>query len=288
MSKPTVLAVVSDLHTNSTVGLVPPTVDLDDGGQYKASKDQRWLWRNWRHFWATAAATAKEHGANLIGVVNGDSLDGDHHGTPQIITRNPNDQLLIAAAALQPMLDVVDAWIMVRGTEAHVGKSSAFEEHLAADCGALEMGDNGRRSVDYLVLDVNGVRFEIKHHPESGDMRPWTRGNGATRIAEIVTRAYMASGDRPPHVAIRSHRHVFSDSARHTRPVYVVCLPSWQFPTNYVHRLGLGGTTVPTFGGALFVCRDGNYEMTPHLYTPARPRPTRIDWESIHADARTG
>jgi len=39
-----IVAVVADTHPNSTVGLCPPEVELDDGGTYHASKAQRWLW----------------------------------------------------------------------------------------------------------------------------------------------------------------------------------------------------------------------------------------------------
>ena len=38
MSETVVLAVVSDLHTNSTIGLCPPYVELDDGGITAAAK----------------------------------------------------------------------------------------------------------------------------------------------------------------------------------------------------------------------------------------------------------
>lgn len=275
MGKAVVLAVVSDLHTNSTIGLTPPTVDLDDGGQYKASKAQRWLWGNWRKFWLTAAEVAKKNNAALVGIVNGDALDGDHHNTPQIITRNQNDQLLIAAATLAPMLDAVQTWYMIRGTEAHVGHAAAFEEMVARDCGAVADSDD-HHARWHLYLKAGGVTFDIKHHPESGSSRPWTRGNGANRISEIVQQAYLASGDPPPDVAIRSHRHGFEDSSRMTRRVYSVITPAWQLPTAFVYRIGAGSPQLPSVGGLLFVCRDGEYQMLPQMYTPARSKAERL------------
>ena len=47
----TVVAIAGDLHVNSTVAVCPPVVMLDDGGEYRASKPQRWLWREWVKFW---------------------------------------------------------------------------------------------------------------------------------------------------------------------------------------------------------------------------------------------
>ena len=49
---PIIVAIISDLHAGSTVGLCPPRFTLDDGGDYVSSPAQRWLWRNWNHFWA--------------------------------------------------------------------------------------------------------------------------------------------------------------------------------------------------------------------------------------------
>ena len=47
-----VVAVVSDLHINSTVGLCPGPVPLDDGGTHQPSKEQRALLRCWNEYWA--------------------------------------------------------------------------------------------------------------------------------------------------------------------------------------------------------------------------------------------
>ena len=272
LTKPVVVAVVSDLHTNSTIGLAPPRVSLDDGGEYKASKAQRWLWNNWRDFWRRARATADEHQATLLAVVNGDALDGDHHNTPQIITRNVNDQLAIAAATLAPVMETADAWYMIRGTEAHAGQAASFEEHLAADCGAVpDASDHHARW--HLYARWGGVTFDIKHHPESGSVRPWTKGNGANRISEIVRHAYWSTGDNPPDVVIRSHRHGFEDSSRLTRGVYSIITAPWQLTTSFGYRIGAGSPQVAAVGGLLFVCQSGHYTVEQVTYSAKRVRP---------------
>lgn len=40
----TTLLIVSDTHINSTVAICPSEVELDDGGSYRPSRGQRWLW----------------------------------------------------------------------------------------------------------------------------------------------------------------------------------------------------------------------------------------------------
>ena len=131
-----IVAVVSDLHSNSTIGLCPYSFNLDDGGTYKASKAQRWLWRNWQDYWKRIANLSQDTGLPVVAVVNGDITDGDHHGSPQLITRNDADQLRLGIAVLEPVLNTARRVFVVRGTEAHVGKSASLEEMIAQDIGA--------------------------------------------------------------------------------------------------------------------------------------------------------
>lgn len=268
------VAFVSDLHTNSTVGLCGRRVELDDGGEYRPSPDQKWLWRNWLHFWAWAKTTADENKAKLLMVLNGDAGDGDHHGTSQIITRNPTTQLRLAAAVMAIPLQVVDAWMMVRGTGAHSGKASSFEEKLAEDCGAIPDAQ-GRYARWHLSLRVGGVHFDVAHHPESSSRTPWTTGTGATRVAEHVRQSYLSTGDQPPDVAIRSHVHHLEDSGKFTRRPYALILPPWQLTTEFGYRIGVAGSKLARVGGALFICEGGDYTVDMRTYRAPRKKPLR-------------
>ena len=62
--RPVVLAITSDHHTGSTLGLCPPEgVRLDDDGSYKPSRAQLWLWANWLDYWKAVAAIRDQHKA---------------------------------------------------------------------------------------------------------------------------------------------------------------------------------------------------------------------------------
>ena len=76
MSRAVVIAVVSDIHAGSAVALAPPTVPLDDGGIYRASKAQCWLWDNWQDYWRQVDAARQREDAELYCVFNGDLVDG--------------------------------------------------------------------------------------------------------------------------------------------------------------------------------------------------------------------
>src|SRR5690554_3562020 len=92
---------VSDLHCGSTVAVCPPTLHLDDGGEYHASDAQRWLWQLWREFWERVERERDRDDADLYVVYNGDLVDGDHHNTPQIMSRNPVAQAMALSATLE-------------------------------------------------------------------------------------------------------------------------------------------------------------------------------------------
>lgn len=267
------VAVVSDIHSGSTLAVCPYRVPLDDGGEYKASKVQRWLWRKWCDYWETIAALGKDYGLPVTVIINGDIVEGDHHETTQIISRNESTQFRLAIETLEPMLDVAKEIFVVRGTESHTGPSSSMEEMIAADIGAEESPD-GKASWWHLYIEFGGVTFDVQHHPESGSMRPWTAGAEVNRIAAILTYEYARTGDRPPDIGLRAHKHGFRDSGV-THPVRVFATPSWQFQTAFVNRIGDGGK-LPTFGGLWFVCRDGHYTWDWQPYQPKRARPHRV------------
>ena len=109
--KAIVLVVVSDVHVGSTLGMVPEDgVKLDDGGVYSPSEKNVWLWDCWRDYWERVRTARKEAGpATKLGVLyNGDFYEGDHHGTTQIISKNPetidylSDEVYKIPKALRP------------------------------------------------------------------------------------------------------------------------------------------------------------------------------------------
>jgi hypothetical protein len=250
----TVVALVSDLHCNSSVALSPPIVELDDGGQYRASKPQRWLWRQWLAYWQQVAE--RRAGQRLVVVLNGELADDNHHPTTQLVTRNPADMLKLSVEVLRPVLGLIqegDAIIVTRGTEAHSGPSAHLDETIAQDIGAAGP-DSEIASHWRLRMTIDGVRFDVAHHPPGGGGRlPWTRGGFANRLAAMSMFEAAERGERPPHFLVRGHVHRPDDSYDRF-PVRALVLPSWQLTTSYGHRIG--GDPLP-IGGAIVTCDAG-------------------------------
>lgn len=255
MSRPVILAVVSDLHLNSTVALCPPEgVTLDDGGTYEPSRLQRWLWDCWEDYWTQVRARLEAERAELWVVYNGDLFDGlRHHDTTQVISAHPEPQQYVAdrvfsvPKALRPAHQFV-----VRGTESHVGPSGSTEEAWARALGAERNTDTGRWSWWVLRLEPQGVLVDCRHHGRTG-VRPWTRGNPTAALALEIYLEHATRGWPPPRYAIRSHRHTYVDSGD-VHPVRVIQTPAWQMATAYGHRVS--PERPPDIGGLILTIRS--------------------------------
>lgn len=269
-----VIAFVSDMHCGSTVALAPPTIDLDDGGHYQSSPSQLWLWQCWEDYWERVAAVRKAEKADLILVFNGDMTDGDHHGTTQILSGNPTAQAAVVDACMAvPLALKPDKLFFVRGTEAHVGKSGAFEERIARGLQKDDrpvIGDPATRTASWwhLRMEAGGVRFDVAHHGRTGQ-REHTRQNAANLYAHDILLAHVKDGETAPHIAIRSHFHKWMDSWDAAKVLRLIGLPAWQLATAYVHRIA--PDSLADIGGLIVTVKDGEYEAEKVSFKPGRP-----------------
>jgi hypothetical protein len=255
----TTIIAASDLHINSTVALCKPLVQLDDGGSFHPSRAQRWLWGGWLEFCQHSASQP----GRRIAVLNGDigELDTQRRSL-QLISTNKDTIIRLVIDTLEPLLSVVDAVYVVRGTAAHSGKSAWLEEHIANDLDHAVKAAPAKTEPPFshwhIRATCDGVRLDIAHHAHMGGA-PWTRLNGAQNLASKMIFQYARMGQPAPHVAIRSHMHQWADSydAQATR---VIMLPAWSLKTEYIYRIG-EENTVSDIGGLFAVCEDGHYKI---------------------------
>jgi hypothetical protein len=267
-----VIPVVNDIHAGSSVAVCPPEVVLDDGGRYTASKPQSWLWQSFNAFWDRVAEVVEREQAEQYQIFNGDLVEGQHHGTTQILSGNPNAQAAVVNACMAiPLAQKPDKMFFIRGTEAHVGSSASAEERIADGLRRDKrpvIGDpeTGTASWWHLRMEVEGVLIDVAHHGRTG-MREHTRRSAAALHAYDILLSHINTGDRPPDLCLRAHHHRFNDSydAAKTR---VVTNGAWQLKTSFVHKIA--ADSMADIGGLIVVVKDGRYDVEKVQFKPSR------------------
>jgi len=253
------IIVVSDLHAGCRLGLCPPEVALDGGGVYRASILQLKLFEMWRYFWGEWVPDVTK-GEPFAVVVNGDSMDGVHHNSVTQISHNLVDQQRIAYALLYPVYQQCGGQLyMLRGTEAHVGKSGQSEEALAEQLNAIPDSAGNFARWD-LWADVGGGLVHFTHHIGTTGR---THYESSAVMAELG-EAYAEAGrwqNRAPNVVVRSHRHRHIEVRVPTKSGYGISFVTagWQLQTPFVWRMPGGRSSLPQIGGSLI--RKGDHDL---------------------------
>jgi len=247
------LVVISDLHCGCQIGLCPSEgADRDSGGRYKPSTVQRKIWRHWLQFWDEWVPHITK-GEPYDLVINGDLIDGRHHGTISQLSQNLTIQARIAERILKPRVDAVHAMgrrvFIIRGTEAHGGKSGEQEDALAYRLNAVhnEFGQWARYD---LWIKVGQGLVNILHHIG-------TTGSSAyesTAVHKELVEAFQEAGrwkNRPPDMVVRSHRHRFfkTEVSAANSSATAVVTPGWQGKTPLTYRIAGARQSPPQFGG---------------------------------------
>ena len=259
---------VSDMHINSTVALCPPLINLDDGGTYRASRTQRAIGEAWLDFWQEMSKLKVDR---YIVIIAGDigELDTKRRST-QLITINKANVLEMIIDTLEPMLELADQVIVIRGTKAHTGSSAWLEEAIANDLDTA-YHDNGAASWWQFQGVIDGVRFDVSHHAPMGRL-PWTEKNAAIKIATVALwRYFIEMRQKPPHLIWRAHNHWVASSGDNFEDTLALCMRCWSSKTEFVYRIGQENS-VPHIGGIYAICENGSYHYDKIIYKPLKAR----------------
>uniref|UniRef100_A0A6M3L312 Calcineurin-like phosphoesterase n=1 Tax=viral metagenome TaxID=1070528 RepID=A0A6M3L312_9ZZZZ len=254
------LIVVSDLHAGCRFGLCPPEPQILDGNNpVYASPLQNKVWQWWKEFWNEWVPTVTRHEPYAV-LINGDSMDGVHHGNTTQFSQNLTDQKRIAERILEPIIEKCKGkFYMIRGTEAHVGKSGTNEEDLAKALGAIPDEEGNYARWEMWIEIGSGLVHAIHHIGTTGSLAYET-----TALSKEYTEACSDAGRwerQAPNIIVRSHRHRLAETRVPTEKGYGICVvtPGWQLKTPLVYRIAGGRLTTPQFGGVLI--RAGNEEL---------------------------
>ena len=262
------LLFVSDLHCGCRMGLYPvgKKLMLRGGVGYLPSRTQEAMhgwWREMLDKWLPVVCRDEPFGV----VVNGDAVDGRHHGTTTHISAVASDQATIAYELLAPLVERAEGrfW-MVGGTEAHTGVWQEQEEQLAERLGAIPDEEGARaRPVLYKHIGRKGERLKscgliaaMHHIGTTGSMHYESSGPMKEIVNEFVEAGRWEQ--QPPDALVRAHRHRHIEVMLTTRRGKCLCvtLPGWQAKTPFAYKIAGARQSQPQFGGVLM--RHGDEE----------------------------
>ena len=261
------IIVVSDTHFGSKLALISPEgAELDDGGLYMPSRLQLKLWEMWLEFWESWVPQVT-HGEPYCVVHNGDVIEGVHHGDTTNWSANPKDQCRHAEKVLKPVVDACDGrFYLVRGTEAHSGKSCQEEESMGKNLGAIpnEDGQFARWELWLRVGGATGPLCHFLHHIGTTSSAAHETSAVNAELAAMYAEAGRYSNE-PPRIVVRSHRHRSSEVRMPNNDGYAACLvtAAWQLKTPFAYKVAGARVTTPQIGGALI--RLGDEELYTRL-----------------------
>ena len=248
----------ADWHSGSNTALAIPQWTWGDGITVTQSKTQSIVRK--QHFENLKLIKEARKGRQLHTCYLGDAIDGNHHGTPQIISPDENEHSRIFVTLLEESLEYVgfnpnngDTIRFYIGTESHVkgyeeGIAKYFYDKYGDGCvppvikptvgGRFK---DGRFVREHGLLDINGVKFDLAHQPSAGPgTRTWTKENGVRNVVKSIYHDGLEHGRIIPNYWVRAHRHQYVRSgAYHGKHGWIegVLLPAKQAKTQFASRV---------------------------------------------------
>ena len=262
---PVLLAAWGDTHCGSTEGLMKPRTYQFFDANVKPNPRQRVIWRKFAEY--VDNIKQQRAGKQLVVVITGDLVDGDHHNTHQLVTRKPSEQMALFLDCWDYFAQEVgfgegDKVYVIHGTEPTHGLPSVTDM-IARDIGAepsrppsivdeADDEDAGRmmRARDgwfpwhELTLDIRGELVRFTHHPPCSLGRmAHTRGNPVKNWLRSHQTQLLARRERLPRFVVWGHVHTaWTETARlddgtPTGPeTTAIVLPAFQGKTEYVYK----------------------------------------------------
>ena len=265
----TIVAIPSDTHCGSTIGLCPPKqVQLDDGGYYNPSRGQKEvLWKMWEQGWDRVRELRKK--SRLIIVHNGDSVEGTHDHVMGVVSRRRETQERIHIDCMdwafrKSKFKNDDLLYYMRGTKWHVGRGAESDERIAEDLDAIP--SEASFSHYHLRLDVDGVLLDIAHHGVNAGTRAWTKENALYHTIKSIYFDNVERNQPVPRAWIRSHYHVWVDpptyKGNHGKITGFIT-PSFQLITPFGIKVGKA-IKLASIGLLILIIENGELDWECH------------------------
>jgi hypothetical protein len=265
---------IADLHTGGSTALFP-FYNGDDLG-YPPHKNMTgnngaWEFKHttylptakqyqlFRQFTKCAEEIAKEREQyKYVVVATGDGVEGQHHDTLQLATKNIGEQVDVHVWLMKYFLSKIgferergDKLFVGAGTECHDGD----EDFTIADRLEADRLPNGDNSFDFMPMDINDKRFWFLHHGASAG-RDMALGNALHNWMRNKYWMCLEEGRVIPNCVISGHYHknVYDTFTRNDKTMHGIILPPFQLKTRFGYRVaaaeleGVGIRTIDVDG----------------------------------------
>jgi len=237
----TIQAALSDTHSGSNYALfVKRHWKGTKGNTHSATSTQVRIRERWEKY-ADEVKHARK-GKRLVIVHNGDAIDGDHHNSNDVCTRNPLEQADIHIELMTEFQKRVnwqrgDKIYYTRGTQTHVNE---MENYIGREVNA-EM-DGEFYVHDLLRLETNGVMSWFVHHgPGAGNGA--NEGNALRAWLKNIHYDAVKDGSKMPSIVYTGHVHNPTWQPYGYRiemkfyEMHGIILPSWQAKTTFAWQV---------------------------------------------------
>lgn len=260
-----VVVLLSDLHCGSSLAIMPPEFTDSEDRTHRQNPVQKIIWGVWREFVDTFIPSVVGDDAFAL-VVNGDAIEGVHHGGAQCITQDPAEHSAMAYECLREVAEKANCRrvFLTEGTECHTRGS---ENRLGSMLGAVPpAGSKGRYCHKELMLRVNGCAAGFWHHMPTSQREYLSASQLSIQWGNSwISRT--ANGFEGAKVVCAAHRHVFGQWT--DGKGMMVVTPSWQARTRFGHKVVPG--VVEGFGGVVLDWRGRPSGSLPRVHSHVVP-----------------
>jgi len=192
----------------------------------------------WEHLNVCLEAGARARDGNKMVLFSmGEALDGVHHNTPELVTRNLGEQKETHIELMKYIKDKLnyqrgDELYCFESTEIHTGDE---ETSIGAQLGAYQFA-TGFYSTPFLEADINGAWVWAYHEGVRAGEHP-NAGNAAINMLRRIYYTCLVEGLRVPDLILTAHVHQpkhVTWTTPENKTIHYVILPSWQDKTRYV------------------------------------------------------
>jgi len=193
------IAVISDLHVGSSVGLWPTVATLSGGNSCFANKYQQWLYACWGHTVREIQALDKPTVVFL-----GDLIQGVHARDKELMDNSLATQVRVARSLLEPIVRVAERVYIVRGTPWHEGSSSEAVEELAHELGGEVDPSTGLNTWWELYLTFAEQVIHFRHYISHTSNTQYEATAPLKELNNLLAEMLTNYGDLGVRIIVRS------------------------------------------------------------------------------------